>query len=723
MTSKLFPPSRKREIPLGFKIAATEVKRVLDRIFNPILKENLKDLKFSTLVDLEHESLPDENKELLRIWYSLEVQGEFNDKKEWDKITDIFYGYDEKYPNLKDSNIVPVARDYLNMMDIEGYNNWDYTTFEIRQSATAGTASKIALSKFDAANEMLPKADALDFSEYNKIEKDELLKLSHEDLIKNLISLYASEKKLPIPNPKKIKNTDVVFSLLSHNDEITIGLVKFISNFFGVPDHDDYNPLSEKYGPSINFCFRENRKAVIFVQDYIDFYEGMYGFKDRITENVFKDSDLKQEKIIDLDNYETEVKYLICKLLHALKIKNVDPKKLKMTDNIIMLANYNRTTAWSTIKSILAHFDVIGMSGGLPTDFMNQTNPTVEDAIDFAKWILEDSGSSYNEKHDLNIVKSELKNKNDNEDHAKIVLKKHGYGIKYISDRLRKNKNFIIELLKLDTFYIDEEDMQSIDDSLKDDKEVVELVLTKNFALYKSISSNLKKDKVFFKKVLKTHFEKEQFPSLTFDDLDESLRNDKEIVINILNGLIEKNSYFYDSHSLGSNLKKDKEIAKKVLQLEGSLKDFDKVVTSDKEIALTALKNDPINYKYLSENLKSDSEIFNIYKENVITKLNKKFERHWGNLDEKIKQEPEIKKIYDEKYKHYLTEIQVGNIDHFEFDIPRILLEDKKFFLDAIKIIKEDQLDQHYDSVKSFLEMSELAKDDEIAKVVKSLNK
>ena len=390
-----------------------------------------------------------------------------------------------------------------------------------------------------------------------------------------------------------------------------------------------------------------------------------------------------------------------------------------MTDNIIMLANYNRTTAWSTIKSIMAHFDIFGMSGGPPTDFHNQTNPTVEDAIDFAKFILEDSGSRYNEKHDLNIVKSELKNKNDNEDHAKEVLKKHAYGIKYISDRLKKNKNFIIELLKLDTFYVDEEDMQSIGDSLKDDKEVMELVLTKNFALYKTISSNLKKDKVFFKKVLKTHFEKAQFPSLPFADLDESFRNDKAIVINILNGLIEKNSYFHDSHSLGSNLKKDKEIAKKILQLEGNLEDFDKVVTSDKDIALIALKNDPINYKYLSENLKSDPEILNIYKENVINKLNKEFERYWNNLDEKIKQEPEIKKMYDEKYKHYLTEIQVGNIEYFQFDIPRLFLEDKKFFLDAIKIIKNDQLDQYYDGVKSSLEMSELANDDEITKIIK----
>ena len=46
-------------------------------------------------------------------------------------------------------------------------------------------------------------------------------------------------------------------------------------------------------------------------------------------------------------------------------------------------------------------------------------------------------------------------------------------------------------------------------------------------------------------------------------------------------------------------------------------------------------------------------------------------------------------------------------------------IERGNFFLDAIKIIKEDQLDQHYDSVKSFLEMSELAKDDEIAKIIK----
>ena len=64
----------------------------------------------------------------------------------------------------------------------------------------------------------------------------------------------------------------------------------------------------------------------------------------------------------------------------------------------------------------------------------------------------------------------------------------------------------------------------------------------------------------------------------------------------------------------------------------------------------------------------------------------------------------------------------MGNIEYFEFDIPIIFLEDKKFFLDAIKIIKEDQLDQHYDGVKSSLEMSELAKDEEIAKIVKELN-
>ncbi len=61
----------------------------------------------------------------------------------------------------------------------------------------------------------------------------------------------------------------------------------------------------------------------------------------------------------------------------------------------------------------------------------------------------------------------------------------------------------------------------------------------------------------------------------------------------------------------------------------------------------------------------------------------------------------------------------MGNIEYFEFDIPRLFLEDKKFFLDAIKIIKEDQLDQYYDGVKSSLVMSELANDEEINKIIK----
>ena len=68
-----------------------------------------------------------------------------------------------------------------------------------------------------------------------------------------------------------------------------------------------------------------------------------------------------------------------------------------------------------------------------------------------------------------------------------------------ISDRLRKNKNFIIELLKLDTFYIDEEDMQSIGDNLKDDKEVMELILIKTLRFIKILALILKKIRSFLK--------------------------------------------------------------------------------------------------------------------------------------------------------------------------------------------------------------------------------
>ena len=74
MSDIAFPPDIEREIPLPFKIAATELKRVLDRIFYPILKKYLKGNEIRTLVDLQHISLPDEGKELLRIWYRLRLK-------------------------------------------------------------------------------------------------------------------------------------------------------------------------------------------------------------------------------------------------------------------------------------------------------------------------------------------------------------------------------------------------------------------------------------------------------------------------------------------------------------------------------------------------------------------------------------------------------------------------------------------------------------------------
>lgn len=718
MSDIAFPPDIEREIPLPFKIASTELKRALDRIFYPILKKYLKDNEIRTLVDLQHISLPDEGKELLRIWYRLRLKDyPENDKKIWNKITDIFYGYDENHSELKDTNIGPIARDYLNSMEINGYNNWDYTAFEIRQDASTGFKAK---GIWDQG--MLSKPDAIDGSQFQKIEKNELLNLPHEDLIKNLISMYASDNNLSIPNPKKIKNEDVIFSLLSHKDDLTLGLIKFISNFFGTPDHDDYNPLSEKYGPSVNFCFRDNRKAVIFVQDIIDFYRGMYGFKNRITENLIKDSDLKQEKIIDLNNYETEVKNLITKILHVSKIKDVDPKKIKLTDNIIMLANNDRIAAWSVIKSIMAHFDVIGMSGGLKTDFFNQTNPTVEDAIDFAREVLEDSGSSYNEKHDLNIVKSELNDQNDNEELVKTVLKKHNFGIEYISERLRKNKSFIMELIKSGVAIYDN-DIIVLGDNLKDDQELMEQILQKNPRHLKHISVNLQKNKTFLKKTLEKYFQNTDFPSdVDFQYIDENLRDDKEFVNLILNNFIDKNYHFYDTKLLGPNLKKDKEIAKKVLKLSGGIRYFDENIINDKDLVISVLKQDVSNYKYIGAKIKSDPEILKIAKETAIKQLNKDLDRHWDSLDETLKQDTQIKKIYDDKYQFYLNEIRVGNMENLIFDIPTLFRWNKDFFLDALTLIKKDSLDQYHEGIKQWLDMfPDFEKDEKVKDLIKDL--
>ena len=439
MTDIAFPPVDEKSLP--FKIAAVELKRYLDRVANPILEKIIENSSFNTTVILHHISQPNENKELLQIWYQLELKESLG-QEIWNQITDVFYGYDPNYPEMDQNNLVPKARDYLNTFKLDGFNNWDFTAFEIRQSAKAGVGTYGRLSP-------IPGALNIETFTFEELNQDQIMNLSHEKMIKYLIASYAKNNNVPIPDPNKINNSDLLYSLFNENDQITLGLLSYISNFFGIPDHEDFNPLSDNYKPSENFSFRNARKAILFVQDCIDFYEGMYGFSERFTNAEADETIYENQKIIDFGNYKEnenyQVKLLISRFLKEFEVECLPPDKIQTTDKLIMLTKYDRTTALSIKKSFMMHFDCLYMDG-LDTDLENQTNPDVQSLIDFVEIILEDSGSSYNEKNNLDPLKSVLETKSNDKEFVKNEIIKANYGIKFINEELKKDKNFILEI-------------------------------------------------------------------------------------------------------------------------------------------------------------------------------------------------------------------------------------------------------------------------------------
>ena len=686
MTDIAFPPVDEKSLP--FKIAAVELKRYLDRVANPILKKIIENSSFNTAVILHHISQPNENKELLQIWYQLELK-ESPGQEIWNQITDVFYGYDPNYPEMDQNNLVPKARDYLNTFKLDGFNNWDFTTFEIRQGAKAG---------FSTSGRLLPIPEALNIETFTfeELNQDQIMNLSHEKMIKYLIASYAKNNNVPIPDPNKINNSDLLYSLFNENDQITLGLLSYISNFFGIPDHEDFNPLSDNYKPSENFSFRNTRKAILFVQDCIDFYEGMYGFSERFRNAEADETIYENQKIIDFGNYKEnenyQVKLLISRFLKEFEVECLPPDKIQTTDKLIMLTKYDRTTALSIRKSFMMHFDCLYMDG-LDTDLENQTNPDVQSLIDFVEIILEDSGSSYNEKNNLDPLKSVLETKSNDKEFVKNEIIKANYGIKFINEELKKDKNFILEILNNSKA----SDIEEIDEVLRDDKEVMRAAFKNHFdfGLIEFLGPKLKKDREFFISLLKNYFEKEgeTFFQYPFDQFDEAFRDDKEIILIMLNAV----NSFYESELLGPSLKKDLDIASKIISKSGGqIQYFDDAIKKNKEITVIAIKNDFYNFKYLHADLQQDQEILNIYKDQALEKLEGEFD-NYNDLTDELKEMPEFKALYKNKYEQEMERIKnkIQNSDYdYGLDLKRPFSKEKSFYLDLINYCKRNDIEK-----------------------------
>jgi len=138
--------------------------------------------------------------------------------------------------------------------------------------------------------------------------------------------------------------------------------------------------------------------------------------------NLVNDKPDLELKKFNKENYIHQSAVLISKTLDFFGIKKIDPKKIVeefnntkndetmyindriLTTNLTIssLCLRHKVITKSVIKSFAIHFDTLGVIGEDDNHFLNHYSPDFKMALDFVEEILDDPGSSYNNKEENN---------------------------------------------------------------------------------------------------------------------------------------------------------------------------------------------------------------------------------------------------------------------------------------------------------------------------------
>jgi len=138
--------------------------------------------------------------------------------------------------------------------------------------------------------------------------------------------------------------------------------------------------------------------------------------------NLVNDKPDLELKKFNKENYIHQSAVLISKTLDFFGIKKIDPKKIVeefnntkndetmyindriLTTNLTIssLCLRHKVITKSVIKSFAIHFDTLGVIGEDDNHFLNHYSPDFKMALDFVEEILNDPGSSYNNKEENN---------------------------------------------------------------------------------------------------------------------------------------------------------------------------------------------------------------------------------------------------------------------------------------------------------------------------------
>lgn len=202
--------------------------------------------------------------------------------------------------------------------------------------------------------------------------------------------------------------------------------------------------------------------------------------------------------------------------------------------------------------------------------------------------------------------------------------------LKFVTDKIGKDKLFIIDLLKKDASFL-----QYVNPELRDDEDVVLTALNSEepeIHCFKYASDRLKSDKKFVLESMKI------IPK-SCEYMDVTLKNDKEFILSII-----KNNY-PEVLLYTPNLQKDEDIVKEALKRKGSLLQcVDSKFKDREDIVNIAISNHGAAFFDASNDLQNNKVLFrtalknmDTYSKNSLLNANTDFYKDKEILEEAVK--------------------------------------------------------------------------------------
>ena len=158
----------------------------------------------------------------------------------------------------------------------------------------------------------------------------------------------------------------------------------------------------------------------------------------------------------------------------------------------------------------------------------------------------------------------------DNEEYMLKLIKNDYFDIRFASDRLKNDSNFILKAMKTGNSAF--KCLAYASDELRSNKDFIFNIFKKHGSyIFSLVSESLKSDKEFILKLLKLEY-------ICFAYIDYNLRNDKEFMMEAIS--INPETYEFASYEL----------------------------KNDKEFALQAIRKNPLSFPYASDKLKNDKD-------------------------------------------------------------------------------------------------------------------